>query len=38
MNESNPWIVQAPKQTGQVYVGFYTATFKGVEGNHSQPD
>ncbi len=28
---TNPWVVQAPKQTAQVPVGFYTAAFKGVE-------
>jgi hypothetical protein len=28
---TNPWIVKAPKQTAPVPIGFYHATFKGVE-------
>ncbi len=28
---ANPWIVQAPKQSAQVPIGFYTAAFNGVE-------
>jgi hypothetical protein len=32
MNEqANPWVVQAPKQTDPVPVGFYTGPFKGIE-------
>lgn len=27
----NPWVVQQPKQTAQVPVGFYTGAFRGVE-------
>lgn len=31
MSEANPWVVQPPKQTGQVPNGFYTGEFQGVE-------
>src|SRR3569623_2387219 len=29
-NAADPWIVQPPKQTAQVPVGFYQALFRGV--------